>query len=149
MVGDKKRLQRLRALVSHAKETWQIYTRRNVYDIFAHFFAISIISFTVFILRVFIFSVLSMHVERDLVNIVKFFSFKRANSETRSKNNFQEKFIIIDPREISYFRRYAEHRYSNSTVVKRENNFQKTHQFYMEKRVITNFVYLFIIRTDS
>ena len=54
MVGDKKRLQRLRALVSHAKETWQIYTRRNVYDIFAHFFAISIISFTVFILRVFL-----------------------------------------------------------------------------------------------
>ena len=34
------------------------------------------------------FSVLSMHVERDLVNIMKLFSFKRANSETRSKNNF-------------------------------------------------------------
>lgn len=36
MVGDKKRLQRLRALVSHAKETGE-YTRRNVWYLYPFF----------------------------------------------------------------------------------------------------------------
>lgn len=51
---------------------------RHLYHFFYHFY-LTCFSF-----------VLSMHVERDLVNIVKLFSFKRcrANSETRSKNNF-------------------------------------------------------------
>lgn len=147
MVGDKKDYNVCVHLYRMRRKPGK-YIREETYMISLPIFSPSL-SFLLPFLSYVCFSVLSMHVERDLVNIMKLFSFKRANSETRSKNNFQEKFIIIDPREISYFRRYAEHRYSNSTVVKRENNFQKTRQFYVEKRVITNFVYLFIIRTDS
>lgn len=65
------------------------YIREETYMISLPIFSPSL-SFLLPFLSYVCFSVLSMHVERDLVNIVKLFSFKRcrANSETRSKNNF-------------------------------------------------------------
>lgn len=89
MVGDKKRLQGLRAHLYRMRRKPGKYIREETYMISLPIFSPSL-SFLLPFLSYVCFSVLSMHVERDLVNIVKLFSFKRcrANSETRSKNNF-------------------------------------------------------------